>query len=213
MVVLLVLVAAALAAQEPYSEGLLKDLGLENEAIEEIQEIQRESAADIRLKRAELEVRKAELARLLVDDDPSLRAIERNLRDTAGIEVEVRMLEIERELAIREVVGTDRWTRIARKLVARRAAEAREDVARSEARKLVARRAAEAREDVARSEMARQLRERLATLERAIDRRQEEVRRALEDREELVEDEDIRRQFDLLREEYRELRELIRDRL
>ena len=193
MVVLLVLVAAALAAQEPYSEGLLKNLGLENEAIEEIQEIQRESAADIRLKRAELEVRKAELARLLVDDDPSLRAIERNLRDTAGIEVEVRMLEIERELAIREVVGTDRWTRVARKLVARRAAEAREDVARSE--------------------MARQLRERLATLERAIDRRQEEVRRALEDREELVEDEDIRRQFDLLREEYRELRELIRDRL
>lgn len=193
MVVLLVLVAAALAAQEPYSEGLLKDLGLENEAIEEIQEIQRESAADIRLKRAELEVRKAELARLLVDDDPSLRAIERNLRDTAGIEVEVRMLEIERELAIREVVGTDRWTRVARKLVARRAAEAREDVARSE--------------------MARQLRERLATLERAIDRRQEEVRRALEDREEFVEDEDIRRQFDLLREEYRELRELIRDRL
>jgi hypothetical protein len=193
MVVLLVLVAAALAAQEPYSEGLLKNLGLENEAIEEIQEIQRESAADIRLKRAELEVRKAELARLLVDDDPSLRAIERNLRDTAGIEVEVRMLEIERELAIREVVGTDRWTRIARKLVARRAAEAREGVARSE--------------------MARQLRERLATLERAIDRRQEEVRRALEDREELVEDEDIRRQFDLLREEYRELRELIRDRL
>ena len=193
MVVLLVLVAAALAAQEPYSEGLLKNLGLENEAIEEIQEIQRESAADIRLKRAELEVRKAELARLLVDDDPSLRAIERNLRDTAGIEVEVRMLEIERELAIREVVGTERWTRVARKLVARRAAEAREDVARSE--------------------MARQLRERLATLERAIDRRQEEVRRALEDREELVEDEDIRRQFDLLREEYRELRELIRDRL
>ncbi|MFW5741800.1 MAG: hypothetical protein ACOC2D_00870 [Spirochaetota bacterium] len=193
MVVLLGLVAAALGAQEPYSEGLLKNLRLENEAIEEIQEIQRESAAQIRLKRAELEVSKAELARLLAEDDPSLRAIERNLRDTAGIEAEIRMLEIERELAIREVVGTDRWTRIARALVARRAAEAREDVARSET--------------------ARQLRERLATLERAIDRRQEEVRRAIEDREELVEDRVIRRQLDLLREEYRELQELIRDRL
>lgn len=189
----LVLLAASLAAQEPYSERLLSGLGLEPEEIEQIQEIQRESAAELRVKRAELEVKKAELARLLVEDDPAMRAIERNLRETAGIEVEIRKLEIERELAIRSVVGTERWTRIAGALLARRTAEARADVARSE--------------------LAGQLRERLATLERAIEQRQAEVRRAIENREGLLDDEDVRRQLDLLREEYRELQELIRDRL
>lgn len=193
MIVLFVLAAAALTAQEPYPEELLSRLGLEPDDVEQIQEIQRQSAADLRVRRAELEVRKAELARLLVDDDPSMRAIERNLRETASIEVEIRKLEIERELAIREIVGTDRWTRITRALLARRTAEARADVARSE--------------------LAGTLRDRLRILEQAIERRQEEVRRALENRDEAEEDEEIRRQFELLRQEYRELQELIRERL
>ncbi|MFW5814904.1 MAG: hypothetical protein ACOCWX_05600 [Spirochaetota bacterium] len=193
MIVLLVLAAAALAAQEPYPEGLLDRLGLEGEEIERVREIQRQSATDLRVKRAELEVRKAELARLLVEDDPSMRAIERNLRETADVEVEVRKLEIERELAIREIVGTDRWTRITGALLARRTAEARADVARSE--------------------LAGTVRDRLRMLEQTIERRQEDVRRALESREEMEENEDIRRQFELLREEYRELQELIRERL
>ncbi|MFW6292625.1 MAG: hypothetical protein ACOC7V_09885 [Spirochaetota bacterium] len=193
MIVLLVLAAAALAAQEPYPEGLLDRLGLEGEEIERVREIQRQSATDLRVKRAELEVRKAELARLLVEDDPSMRAIERNLRETADVEVEVRKLEIERELAIREIVGTDRWTRITGALLARRTAEARADVARSQ--------------------LAGTVRDRLRMLEQTIERRQEDVRRALESREEMEENEDIRRQFELLREEYRELQELIRERL
>lgn len=193
MIVLLVLAAAALAAQEPYPEGLLDRLGLEGEEIERVREIQRQSATDLRVKRAELEVRKAELARLLVEDDPSMRAIERNLRETADVEMEVRKLEIERELAIREIVGTDRWTRITGALLARRTAEARADVARSE--------------------LAGTVRDRLRMLEQTIERRQEDVRRALESREEMEENEDIRRQFELLREEYRELQELIRERL
>lgn len=193
MIVLLVLAAAALTAQEPYPEGLLDRLGLEGEEIERVREIQRQSATDLRVKRAELEVRKAELARLLVEDDPSMRAIERNLRETADVEVEVRKLEIERELAIREIVGTDRWTRITGALLARRTAEARADVARSQ--------------------LAGTVRDRLRMLEQTIERRQEDVRRALESREEMEENEDIRRQFELLREEYRELQELIRERL
>ena len=193
MIVVFVLAAAALTAQEPYPEELLSRLGLEPDDVEQIQEIQRQSASDLRVKRAELEVRKAELARLLVDDDPSMRAIERSLRETASIEVEIRKLEIERELAIREIVGTDRWTRITGALLARRTAEARADIARSE--------------------LAGTLRDRLRILEQAIERRQEEVRRALENREETEEDEEIRRRFELLRQEYRELQELIRERL
>ncbi|MFW6262200.1 MAG: hypothetical protein ACOC6J_11530 [Spirochaetota bacterium] len=130
---------------------------------------------------------------ILIDCGLSMRAIERNLRETADVEMEVRKLEIERELAIREIVGTDRWTRITGALLARRTAEARADVARSQ--------------------LAGTVRDRLRMLEQTIERRQEDVRRALESREEMEEDEDIRRQFELLREEYRELQELIRERL
>ena len=186
--VMLVLAASAVSAQEPYSEGLLGTFGLEMEEIEQIQEIQRETSAELRVRRAELEVRKAELARLLVDDDPRTRAIERNLRETAEIEVQIRMLEIERELAIREVIGTDRWMRIAGAVRARRLAGSQ-------------------------GELGEQLQDRLRLLELAIEEGQERVRRAVEGREEIVGDEDIRRQFDLLREEYRELKELIRERL
>ncbi len=110
----LLLAAMSAGAQNTYEPEALRGLGLNDTEIDGIREIVQDvQPANARLM-AELNIKKAELARLLVDENPNQRQIERNLRESAEIEVQLRMIEIRRELAIREVVGTDRWTAILR---------------------------------------------------------------------------------------------------
>ena len=110
----LLLAAMSAGAQNTYEPDALRGLGLNDTEIDGIREIVQDvQPANARLM-AELNIKKAELARLLVDENPNQRQIERNLRESAEIEVQLRMIEIRRELAIREVVGTDRWTAILR---------------------------------------------------------------------------------------------------
>ena len=193
LAVLLTLVAGLAAAQTIYSQRLLETLGLAEEEIEQIVELERRTQLELRRHEADLEIRKAELARLLLDEDPNMRQVERNLRETAAVEVEIRLLEIERELAIREVVGTERWTRIVQAIRARRAADARERAG-----------------DGASSE---QIRERLAALQRELAERQQALQRSVQERTDILDDDEIREQFRELQREYLELQELIRERL
>lgn len=188
IVIVLALATSLAGAQELYSPAALRALGLDNEQISRIAEISRDAATEIRVDQAELSVKKAELARLLLEEDPNRRQIERNLRDTAEIEVRIRMREIERELEIRDVVGTERWTRMMQAVRARR-------------------------ETASSGDPGEQVRERLAAIGRALEERQEQIQRSLGERGELADDEAIREQLEELRQGYLELQELIRERL
>jgi hypothetical protein len=188
--VALLVVAASVFSQSLYSDRILRNLGLSEDQIEKITEAEREAAESVRILRAELAIKKAELARILLDQSPNMRAVERNLRETADIEVRIRMNEIERELAIRDIVGAERWSRIVQAVRERRQAAAA--------------RAGEAVEDV---------RERLGAIAGELRERQEQLQRALRDRPELDESGEIREQLRDLHEEYLELQELIRERL
>jgi hypothetical protein len=112
----LVLGSALVHSQQLYERESLDRLGLTEEESQLVMQTVRDSAAAAARLSAELNIKKAELARLLLDDDPNERQIERVLRESAEIEVELRMLEIRRELAIRDIVGTERWTAILRNL-------------------------------------------------------------------------------------------------
>jgi len=136
-------------------------------------------------------VQKAELARLLLDESPDMRLVERNLRESADIEVQIRIVGIERELAIRRIVGTERWTRIVQAQRLRREAQAR----------------SQALEE---SELANTVRDRLLALNRAITERQEALQDALRER---GGDGEVREQLRELQEEYQRLQELIRERM
>lgn len=109
---ILFLTVSLLQAQTVSEDRLFQALGLTEGEIEQVLEVQREAAERLRRLRADLEVQKAELARLLLDESPTMRLVERNLRESADIQVQIRMVEIERELTIRRVVGTERWARI-----------------------------------------------------------------------------------------------------
>lgn len=119
MLVALLAMAVSLSAQQFYDRQVLTRLGLSPEEAGAVERTVGETAAQTARLNAELNVKKAELARLLLAEDPNERQIERNLRESAETEVRMRMLEIQRELAIREIVGTDRWTAILREVRSR----------------------------------------------------------------------------------------------
>lgn len=194
LLVLGLVAVASLPAQSVYNDRVLSALGLTDEEINEVLEVDDATTSSIRRLRADLEIEKAELARLLVDERPNMRAVERNLRDSAEIEVAIRLLEIERELAIRQIVGTERWTAIVRAIRIRSAVQDRAA-------------------DVAQSELGQEARERLGALQREIAERQQQLLSALREGRAAANDPELRRQLLQLQREFQELQELIRDRL
>ena len=119
--ILVLLAAASVFGQASYDPQLLQSLELEDREIAAIMRVQHEHAVAVRPLQADLNIEQAELARLLIDDNPSIRRIEANLRASAEIEVQIRMLEIQRELSIRRIIGTERWTRLVQAARARTA--------------------------------------------------------------------------------------------
>ena len=188
----LILLTGMAFAQQPatpqmYTQRGLELLGLAPDEIQEILLIQEGATAEIRRHRADQEIKKAELARLLLDEEPNMRLVERNLRGAAATEVEIRMVEIRREIAIRQIVGTERWARIVQALRARR--------------------------DQIAGDMTDQASQRLRELQEAITQKQRELTDLIQNRRDDFSDEDIRRQFQDLQQQYLELQRLIRERL
>jgi hypothetical protein len=177
------MVTVALSAQQLYNERVLLALGLDSDEIRQVVELSRESNEEVRRLQADLQVQKAELARLLLDDNPNMRQIERNLRGSADIEVRIRLVEIEREIAIREIVGTDRWARIVQTLRARQ------------------------------EEVSGEATERFRQLQQAIDEKQEALSNLMQERRDLLTDEEIRDAFRELQEQYQELQRTIREQM
>ncbi len=177
-----------LATSQVYTQRGLEMLGLAPDEIQEILRIDQEASVEIRRHRADQEIKKAELARLLLDEAPNMRLVERNLREAAEIEVAIRMVEIRREIAVRQIVGTERWARIVQALRARR-----DQIAN------------------AASEQASQ---RLQELQQMIAEKQRELTNLVQNRRnEVLSDEDIRRQYQELQQLYLELQRVIRERL
>ena len=190
--VMLFFIAGAVFSQQAapsamYTQRGLEMLGLAADEIEEILRIQEEAAASIRRLHADQEVKKAELARLLMDEDPNMRLIERNLRETAEIEVDVRMVEIRREVAVRRIVGTERWARIIQFLRQRR--------------------------DQAAQEIAGQAAWQFQQLQQAIAETQREITELIQGGREAIEDEEVRQLFQELARQSEELQRLMRERL
>ncbi len=177
-----------LTTSQVYTQRGLEILGLAPDEIQQILRIDQEASAEIRRHRADQEIKKAELARLLLDEAPNMRLVERNLREAAEIEVDIRMVEIRREIAVRQIVGTERWARIIQALRARR--------------------------DQIANDMSEQASRRLQELQQAIAEKQRELTDLVQNRRnEVLSDEDIRRQYQELQQLYLELQRVIRERL
>lgn len=177
------------AAPPAYTQRVLEVLGLSPDEIQQVLQIQADADAQIRRHRADLEIKKAELARLLLDDEPNMRLVERNLRATADIEVAIRLVEIEREIGIRRIVGTERWARIIQAIRIRR------DQASGD------------------GGPANSPQDPLAQLQQSIAQTQRQLTELIANARGALNDDEIRRQFRELQNQYEELQGMIRDRL
>lgn len=109
---MLLVAGAAAGAQDLSSAPGLRKLGLSDEEIRQVTAIQAESRTAIQKARAEIQIVKAQLARLLLNADAAMADVEKVLRAALEWELAVQKTEIERELKIRKLVGDGRWGRI-----------------------------------------------------------------------------------------------------
>jgi DNA-binding transcriptional MerR regulator len=111
-IVTLALIAAGGALAQETDAPFLERLGLSEEQIEEVLEIQQETQEETRLARAELDLLRARLTRELVESEPDRQEIRNILRESVEWEYQLRLARVEAELDIREVVGDRTWGRI-----------------------------------------------------------------------------------------------------
>jgi hypothetical protein len=132
VITLLLITAAAFFAQaqgfEDAEVKLLEHFGLDAEEIEELQDTRFELEQKIQMAQAEINVYKAELAKLLISNKPDMKQIERLLRESIEWEIQIRLANIRRELAYRQALGDKNYARFveAVKTMKRRAAEAKQ---------------------------------------------------------------------------------------
>ena len=126
---MLAFVATAAGAQEAVPAQLAKRLGLSDQQAERFVAIYADTAADLAKAQAEINVQKALLAKLLLDAAAPEREVERILRQAMDAEVQVRMIQIRRELAARKLIGDRRWLQV-RELLRRLAAQNAREIAR-----------------------------------------------------------------------------------
>lgn len=98
--------------------GDLRVLGeladIDEDTMKQVIELRNEADEEIRKARSEVDIVKAQVQRLLLEDDPDLDEIEDLLREASEWEVRIRMAEIERDVAIRQLVGDNAWARLLR---------------------------------------------------------------------------------------------------
>jgi len=96
-------------------------LALSDGEAERIVELSGKGAKELERARAEIRELQARLARILLDDEPDRAAVEKTVRASLEAEYRIRMVQIERGLAIRALLGTERWgilNRLARGMAA-----------------------------------------------------------------------------------------------
>jgi len=129
IMVVLAIAASAAGAQEEVKGQLVKRLGLTSQQAEQFIAIYADGAIDLAKARAEINVQKAVLAKLLLDVDANDREVEKVLRQAMEAELQVRLIQVRRELAARKLVGDRRWLQL-RELLRRLAAQKAREAAR-----------------------------------------------------------------------------------
>jgi Spy/CpxP family protein refolding chaperone len=103
----------ALPAQRPYTiNEARRDFRLLNLGADEIAAIRGvldKDARAVELARADIRECQARLARLLLDAEPDRARIEATVRQSLDAEYRIRMVQIDRSIALRSILGERRW--------------------------------------------------------------------------------------------------------
>jgi len=103
---------APAAAKDVAEEAreLFRSLSLEPKELDQIDRILDRNEDDIAKARAEIQILQARLTRLLLEKDPQVEQVRPILKDSLDWELKIRLAQVERQIAIRKVIGEERWS-------------------------------------------------------------------------------------------------------
>ena len=96
------------------NEIILGKLGFSDREIGEVLKIYEDARKSMEKYRAEIDVDRARLRKLLLSSDADMKEVEKLLRDSMDWEFKMRMAQIKRELEVRKLVGDKKWVRLVR---------------------------------------------------------------------------------------------------
>jgi hypothetical protein len=91
-----------------------RQLALEEDEVRRIKELLDSDSRELGQGRAEIRELQARLARLMLDEKPDKAIIEKTVRQSLEVEFRIRMAQIDRNLALRELLGDRRWAALSR---------------------------------------------------------------------------------------------------
>ncbi len=107
-----VLIPVFAQQQADISDKVLKRLGFSANEIESITKVYEETQKTVMNAKAEIDIYRAELKKLLLSSDVDMIQVEKLLRKSLEWELKMRLAQIEREVKIRKLVGDRKWARL-----------------------------------------------------------------------------------------------------
>ncbi len=104
-------VYAQLATPEGRMRVLSTMTGIPEQKLKKAEELRQAAAQEQRTDQAEIDIRKAQLTRLLLDTHPNMADVQKILREGLDWEYKIRLGEIRRDLTIRDLLGDQDWSR------------------------------------------------------------------------------------------------------
>jgi hypothetical protein len=120
LVVVGLLVAGFSYGQDWDNPEVLERLDLEEEEVEKIREIFERTEREIREARLEIDVLRAQLRKLLFQEQVNMREVERMLRQSLDWELKERLAQIRRQVELRELLGDAKYARLTQVVERRR---------------------------------------------------------------------------------------------
>jgi hypothetical protein len=90
----------------------LKKLGLSDDQIKKVTEINQAAEKDKKDAALELNILRAQLEKMLADPNPDMKEVEKLLRNSADQKVKSELAEITRRVEIRKTIGEEKWTKL-----------------------------------------------------------------------------------------------------
>ena len=121
VICLLGLIAVGFAYSQDWDNPqILKRLDLGEEEIANIREVFEKTEMEILEARLEIDILKAQLRKLLFQQQVNMREVERLLRDSLEWEMKERMAQIQRQVQLRTLLGDTKYARLTETVEARR---------------------------------------------------------------------------------------------
>ncbi len=114
IVLILLLTAVWVSAQDIVAEELLKKLDLTQDQIEQVLQIQETYQKQIREAALEMNVYKAELEKLLFKEDPDMSKVKKLLEESLKWRLQSEMAAITERVETRKIMGEEKWGQMLR---------------------------------------------------------------------------------------------------